>query len=263
MQNDRLSTLAKELQAEIYGKIKSPVAMMRLLAVNKDVAKFAVDYSFPNLKKISIHIGDGGTEPSIINGDEVKPQHLIDAMRQIWKNAPDVTTLCLTGRLLSGGPLSGWLQGNQMIFQLIEDNMIEFPRPLKKLQILMDARKANFPVYSVEGVEHIIGLVSNTLEQVSVGIMDNREALTRIPCFEALGACANLKELTLGGMQINSQNVRTICDNKFLSSIIIHQDPCFEAHDFSPGRIRFEILFGILSGLNENITSLYLKVPYL
>ena len=264
-----LDKLPVELKPLIFEKIDSPTAMFRLLAVNRSIAQSTRELSFPNIQRISLHVASGGSDggQNLINGEEVKPKNLVNAIKQIWKEATEFNSLQVTGKMLD----FGWLNGDQMMFQVIKDLMVKFPRALKELQLNVNipsiwgdegllSQDYSSGRFCIEGVEDIIAPITGSVEKIELSVQgSSHHLLAKLSSFEALGNCLNLKEFALNDIWFNFQNIKTLCLNKHLSSIIFQQKHRSDHEELTC----VDTLYGVLLGLDLNITSLNLGAPKL
>ena len=121
-EESRLMLLPEEILKKIFEKINDPKTLVRLLTVNKGVAKCALEYSFPEIKKIDIHYPVDNDEPCLLNGYEVPKEKLIPFVEQLWKGANALTSLKVVS-----------FQECRPIFTALRRWMVSYPRNISDI----------------------------------------------------------------------------------------------------------------------------------
>ena len=240
MNVSRLELLPPLLQQQIFAQIYTPKDLLSLLAVNKCFMETTKKYSFPNLERLNVYMSPGvyWGGPSKINGDAIRKQYLPKVIEQLWINGSKILSLELTGML----------EGEEEIFEMIKSLMSLFPRSLKKLHL----RACILPMPALNRVKSIIENVSDSLEEVNINIWCSGLVVRHNGCVEALGKCRKLKELYLEQLSVQEADARIIFQDKCLSTVVIRQG--------GPHYARDDIFFGFLEGISSNITQLDMEL---
>ena len=283
----RFEKLPPILQEKILGEISSPIDLLRLHATNRSIAATIDSIWFEKkIKELSVHIAgpDGGPGgPNLINDQAIPAQKIIDVFKYLWKRAPSITSLKVTGRVLEN---VDWRYGYartmlKVLRQLMLDTQkSDTPRAIRELQMTIDRRYNQRIYYRLRELQDILSNVSATLENFELFIQtDINRGIHPGPddCFDCLGQCSKLKKVILKDVSHFPKEIQTICEGKTeLSHIEIqrknvdwtqfHTEYSYLLGIFTlmyipPLMIHF--FLGILRGLDSNITCLHVDLSSL
>ena len=242
----RFEKLPPILQEKILGEISSPIDLLRLHATNQSIAATIDSIWFEKkIKELSVHIADpddGPGGPNLINNQAIPSQKIIDVFVYLWKRAPSITSLKVTGRLLENVDWKGGYDRCMLV--VLRQLMLDTPRAIRELQMTIDRRdfKQNI-YYPMRELQNILSSVSATLEKFFLHT-DISGGLSSRPydCFDSLGQCSKLKKLVFKDVEIAWKEIQTICEGKTELSHIEIQEKDVSWHENEEGYRNIDIL---------------------
>ena len=225
----RFEKLPPILQEKILGEISSPIDLLRLHATNQSIAA-TIDSIWleKKIKKLSVHIAgpdDGPGGPNLINDQAIPAQKIIDVFVYLWKRAPSITSLKVTGRLLENVDWKGGYDRCMLV--VLRQLILDTPRAIQELQMIIDRRQFERCIYHpLHELQDILGSVSANLEKFELFIHAKERGNNPGPdSFDSLGQCSKLKKLVLKNVSLFPKEIQTICEGKTeLSHIEIREN---------------------------------------
>lgn len=273
----RFEGLPMELKKMIISKVHSPIDLLELHLVNRSISEIVVEDSFPNIRKLSVHVARKGRrgESNRINGEVVHSKDVIRVIISILKLAKQITHMQLSGRLLT----VDWLDSARLlVLEEIKKAMAVHRYPITIFEVNVHVTVLNdipFSIFALGDIKDILQYISASVQKVDLAVestsrMIPQPELSGRTCFEVLANCTNLKVIRLENIFLDSRAARAVTlDKPELTSItILYDDDDPPVRQTGRNQFRLgirahanEIALGLFWGLDKTaITHLHLEL---